>query len=204
LPFGGKTEEREEMGKKIRAAQASLVATFLAAAGAGAAKAAPQSSAKPDSSGDPAAIHWGDQLIRFLKIDGFPAYFKYAGFAQLAQFYKERLLTDTAAMYFKYRDDVNNFLTLYQKAEAGPLTGLLFGLEQYNKADDAQPLLDYLKEKGNLDNYAKFQKVYLDLAEVARGDEGAGSALEFFQKVTGIVTVPDFESTDDGTTTSLG
>jgi hypothetical protein len=189
------------MGKKIRAAQASLVATFLAAAGAGAAKAAPQSPASPG--GGPAAINWGDQLIRFLKIDGFPAYFKYAGFAQLAQFYKVRLLSDTAAMYFKYGDDVNNFLKLYQKAEAGPLTGLLFGLEQYNKADDEQPLLDYLKEKGNLDNYAKFRKVYLDLAEVARGDEGAGSALEFFQKVTGIVSVPDFESTDDGTTTSV-
>jgi hypothetical protein len=181
------------MGKKIRAAQASLVATFLAAAGTAAAKAAPQSSL---SSNAPTGsqINWGDQFIRFLKLDGFPAYYKVDGFAQLAQYYKLRLLTDTATMYLKYGDDVNNLLSLYYKANAGPLDGLLVGLEQYNKADNEQPLLDYLKVEGNLENYSKFQKVYTDLTEVARSDKTGGSALEFFQKMTGIVDVPDFNS----------
>jgi hypothetical protein len=184
------------MGKKIRAAQASLVATFLAAAGASSAKAMHSSSAPTRAAAGAAQINWGNQLIRFLKLDGFPAYFKYGGFGQLAQFYKAQLLADTATMYNKYTDDVSNLLALYHKAGAGPLRGLLFGLEQYNKADDEQPLLDYLKVEGNLDNYFKFQKVYSDLVEVARSDGKAGSALEFFQKVTGIVDVPNFESGD--------
>jgi hypothetical protein len=189
------------MGKKIRAAQASLVATFLAAGGAATAKAMHAGSARPANTiGGSSAINWGDQLIRYLKLDGFPAFLKVDGFAQLAQFYKEQLLSDAATMYLKFGDDVSNVLTLYQKADAGPLAGILIGLEQYNKAQNAQPLLDYLKIKGNLDNYVKFQKVYLDLAQVARGDEEKGSALDFYIKLTGISSVPSPEQLGGGTT----
>jgi hypothetical protein len=189
------------MGKKIRAAQASLVATFLAAGGATAAKAMHAGSARPANTiGGSSAINWGDQLIRYLKLDGFPAFLKVDGFAQLAQFYKEQLLSDAATMYLKFGDDVSNVLTLYQKADAGPLAGILIGLEQYNKAQNAQPLLDYLKIKGNLDNYVKFQKVYFDLAQVARGDEEKGSALDFYIKLTGISSVPSPEQLGGGTT----
>jgi hypothetical protein len=193
------------MGKKIRAAQASLVATFLAAGGAATAKAMHGSSARPANTiGGSSAINWGDQLIRYLKLDGFPAYLKFDGFAQLAMFYKEQLLSDAATMYLKYGDDVSNVLTLYQKADAGPLAGILIGLEQYNKAQNAQPLLDYLKIKGNLDNYVKFQKVYMDLAQVARGDGEKGSALDFYIKLTGISSVPSPEQLSGGPTDTAG
>ncbi len=177
------------MGKKIRVAQASLVATFLAASGAATAKAFHAKSAgKTATIGG--SINWGDQLIRYLKLDGFPAYLKFVGFEQLTQYYKAQLLFDAAALYQKHELDVNNALALYQKADGGPLAGILIGLEQYNKAQNAQPLTDYLKIKGNLDNYVKFQKVYNDLAEVARSDGENGSALDYYIKLTGIASVP--------------
>ena len=180
------------MGRKIRAAQASLVATFLAAGGAATAKAMHAKSAAGKAiTINGASINWGDQLIRYIKLDGFPSYFKVDNFAQLAQYYKAQLLSDAATLYFKYSEDVNNVLALYQKADGGPLTGILIGLEQYNKAQNAQPLIEYLKaDKSNLDNYFKFFKVYNDLTQVARADGEKGSALDFYIKLTGISSVP--------------
>ncbi len=117
------------MGRKMRAAKASLVAAFLAAGGAATAKAVPAGTAKPANTiGGSSAISWGDPLIRFLKLDGFPAYLKIDGFAQLAQYYKLHLLADTATLYDKYPDQVAGLLDLYHKADAGPLSGILIGL----------------------------------------------------------------------------
>jgi hypothetical protein len=195
------------MGKKIRAAQASLVATFLAAGGAATAKAMHAKAARPANTiGGSSAINWGDQLVRFMKLDGFPAYLKFDGFAQLAQFYKEQILNDAATLYLKYSDDVANVLSLYQKADAGPLAGILIGLEQFNKAQNAQPLLDYLKIKGNLENYVKYDKWFTDLQAVARSDGEKGSALDFYAKMTGIASVPSPEqlSGGGGDVTSIG
>lgn len=184
------------MGRKIRAAQASLVATFLAASGAATAKAFHAKSTGKAVTISGASINWGDELIRYLKLDGFPAYLKVEGFAQLAQYYKAQLLSDAQALYLKYADDVSNALALYHKADGGPLAGILIALEQYNK-DNPQPLADYLKIKGNLDNYIKFQKVYNDLVQVARADGEKGSALDFYIKLTGISSVPSPDSFGD-------
>src|SRR5204862_424840 len=139
------------MGRKIRAAKASLVAAFVAAGGAATAKSVSAASAAEPSAPVASQVNWGDQLVRFLKLDGFPAYFKVDEFAQLAQFYKASLLSDASALYYKYPDQVSALLDLYQKADAGPLSGILIGLETYWKADDIQPLLDYLKTPGALD-----------------------------------------------------
>jgi hypothetical protein len=186
------------MGKKIRAAQASLVATFLAAGGAATAKAMHSTSARPANTVGSASINWGDQLVRFMKLDGFPAFMKIDGFAQLAQFYKDQLLSDAAALYMKYPDDVANVLALYQKADGGPLAGILVGLEQFYKEQNAQPLLDYLKIKGNIDNYVKYDKWFTDLQAVARSDGDKGSALDFYIKMTGIAAVPSPEQLAGG------
>lgn len=174
------------MGKKIRAAKASLVAVFLAAGGTAAAKAVPASSARPANTiGGAAAINWGDPLIRFLKLDGFPAYLKIDGFAQLAQFDKSSLLSDAAVLYQKCALQVDDLLALYHKADAGPLTGILIGLEQFYKEDTMQPLLDYLNNTpGAMDAYLKFENFFSALRENASG------AFQFFYKETGIAGNP--------------
>ncbi len=171
------------MGRKIRAAKASLVAAFLAAGGVTATTA----NAKTAGQGSPPSsvqINWGDQFVRFLKLDGFPAYLKIDGFAQ---FYKERstLLADATAFYYKHTDVVDAVLALYQKADAGPLAGILIGLEQYYKEDNIQPLLDYLRSSdAAYGNYFKFQTFlsYLKL--------DSPSLFDFFYKETGIAGNP--------------
>ena len=179
------------MGRKIRAAKASLVAAFVAAGGAAAAGAVPGKSAHQARHTLTAAefpVKWGDPLIRFLKLDGFPAYFKYDGFAQLSNYYKDRLLSDVAVVYDKYSAQANDLLSLYHKANAGPLTGILIGLETYWKQDgNIQPLLDYLKTPGAMDAYVKFWSVLDAFQKVA---PAGGGAFEFFVKETGIVANP--------------
>lgn len=183
------------MGRKIRAAKASLVAAFLAAGGAATAHAVPASSAKPANTiGGKTTIDWGDQLVRFLKLDGFPAYLKVDGFAQLAQYYKAQLLADAAALYIKYPDRVAGVLELYQKADAGPLSGILIGLEQFYKEKNIEPLLDYLKTPGAMDAYIKFESFFSALQEVSR----EGGAFQFFYKETGIAGNPLAQLTDGG------
>ena len=134
------------MGKKIQAAKASLVAAFLAAGGGAVAKSLATPSAAPAAAAASASdVSLGDQLVRFLKLDGFPAYLKAPDFAQLENFYKPQLVATAGDLYLKYDSAVEGVLSLYQKANAGPLTGILIGLEKYWKQDDLKPLLDYLK-----------------------------------------------------------
>ena len=182
------------MGRKIQAAKASLVAAFLAASGAAAQKAV----ATPPS--DPAAasassVSWGDPLLRFIKLDGFPSFWKAQDFAALTNFYKPQLSASVADLYFKYDDQVNDVLALYQKADQGPLGGILIGLEQFWKEDNLKPLLATLKEPGAMDAYIKFTSFYKAMGQVS--PEGGG-ALEFFQKNTGILGDPlqNNENTD--------
>jgi hypothetical protein len=191
------------MGTKIRAAKASLVAAFLAAGGAAAANAVPASSAKPALTiSGKTTVNWGDQLIRFLKLDGFPSYLKIDGFAQLAQYYKPQLLADATALYIKYPDQVAGVLELYQKADAGPLSGILIGLEQFYKEKNIEPLLDYLKAPGAMDAYIKFEGFFSALQEVSREGQGA---FQFFYKETGIAGNPLAQFTDGGgDVTSVG
>src|SRR4051812_7193402 len=176
------------MGKKIQAAKASLVAAFLAASGGVAAKATASPASGPAAAaGATTGISWGDPLIRFLKLDGFPAFWKAQDFAQLDNFYKPQLTASVADLYFKYDDQVKDVLALYQKADQGPLGGILIGLEQFYKEDNIRPLLDTLKEQTAIDAYVKFQSFYSAMRQVS--PEGGG-ALEFFQKTTGILGDP--------------
>jgi hypothetical protein len=169
------------MGKKIRAAKASLVAAFLAAGGGAAATA---SNAQAKNPGPP-SVSWGDPMIRFLKLDGFPAYIKFDGFAQLANFYKERLVSDVSALYLKYEDQTAALLDIYQKDHT-QLTGILIGLETYYKEQNIEPLLSYLKQPGAQDAYVKFWTVLNDLQAIS-GREGA---FGFFMNETGILADP--------------
>jgi hypothetical protein len=184
------------MGRKIRAAKASVVAAFLAASGAAAAKAVPThatKSAKPASGtikDDTAS--WGDPLIRFLKLDGFPAYLKFDGFAQLANYYKPQLVSEVPTLYLKDADQVAGLLDMYQKANAGPLSGILIGLEQYYKHQDIGPLLDYIKDADGLANYVK----WTDFLSALERD--APDAFQFFYKETGIAGDPLQKPTDGG------
>lgn len=183
------------MGRKIRAAQTSLVAAFVAAGGAAAAGAVPGKSAQPARhTATVTFINWGDPLIRFWKLDGFSSYFKYDGFAQLAQYYKVSLLRDAATMYDKWRPQVSDLLDLYHKAGAGPLAGILIGLETFYKEDgNVKPLLDYLKTPGAMDAFVKFEKFFSALQTVSRED--GNDAFSFFVKMTGIAGNP-LQSTD--------
>ena len=175
------------MGKKIRAAKASLVAAFLAAGGTAAATATKAKAANPG----PAQVSWGDPLIRFWKLDGFADYFKYDGFAQLANFYKPQLIADASAMYDKYLKDTSALLDIYQKDHT-QLTGILIGLETYYKEKNIEPLLSFLEQPGAQDAYFKFWSVMNDLQAIS-GREGA---FGFFIKETGIVADPLQRSTD--------
>jgi len=178
------------MGRKIRAAKASLVAAFVASGGAAAASAVPGKSAQPTrhTFTVTSPVSWGDPLIRFVKLDGFPSYLKQDGFAQLANYYKASLLSDAAALYDKYRPQVDDLLSLYQKANAGPLAGILIGLETYWKQDgNIKPLLDYLKTPGAMDAYFKFWSVLDAFQKVS---PAGGGAFEFFVKETGIAGNP--------------
>jgi hypothetical protein len=183
------------MGRKIRAAKASLVAAFLATSGAATAKAMHGSSARPANTiGGSASVNWGDPVIRFLKLDGFAAYLKLDGSAQLAMFYKEQLLSDTASLYDKWMPQVNDLLALYHKASGGPLEGILIGLETFYKENNIQPLLDYLKLPGAMDAYLKFEGFFSALQAVNREGQGA---FQFFYKETGIAGNP-LEQFGDG------
>ena len=138
------------MGRKIRAAQASLVATFLAAGGAATAKAMHSSSARPANTiGGSVSVNWGDQMIRFLKLDGFSPYLKYDGSAQLAMYYKAQLISDTETLYLKYGDKVGGVLDLYSKGNNDALAGALNALEQYWKADDSKAFFDWITTPGS-------------------------------------------------------
>jgi hypothetical protein len=176
------------MGKKIRAAQASLVAAFLAAGGAAAATAGATDSATSDEviRGVP-LTGWGDPLIGLIKLDGFPAYMKYDGSELLALSYKGGLLADADALYAKTAPLVYDLLSLYQKAYAGPLAGILIGLEAYAKEGNLEPLLSYLESSRDaLAAYQTFATFFSALKEVS----GEGGAFEFFGKETGIVDLP--------------
>jgi len=175
------------MGKKIRAAKASLVAAFLAAGGTAAATASKAKAVNPG----PTQVSWGDPLIRFWKLDAFPSYFKVDNFAQLANFYKAQLISDASAMYFKYSEQTSALLDIYQKDHA-QLEGILIGLEQYWKLNNIEPLLSYLKDPAAMNAYIKFWDVMHDLQAIS-GDKGA---FGFFIKQTGILADPLQRSTD--------
>lgn len=175
------------MGRKIQAAKASLVAAFLAASGGVAAKAIAAPASDPATASAATGVSWGDPLIRFLKLDGFPAFWKAQDFAQLDNFYKPQLPASVADLYLKFGDQVNDVLALYQKADQGPLGGIVTGLEQFYKEDNIKPLLDTLKEQGSMDAYLKFESFYSAMQRVS--PEGGG-ALEYFQKLTGILGDP--------------
>jgi len=175
------------MGRKIQAAKASLVAAFLAASGGVAAKAVASPPSDPAAASAATSVSWGDPLIRFIKLDGFPAFWKSQDFAQLNNFYKPQLTASVADLYFKYDDQVSDVLALYQKVNQGPLGGILIGLEQFYKEDNIKPLLDTLKEQGAMDAYIKFESFYSAMRQVS--PEGGG-AFEYFQKLTGILGDP--------------
>ncbi len=171
------------MGRKSRAAKASVVAAFVAAGGtvgtALPAEAAPAAPAVSSSQ-----VQWGDALVRFLKLDGFPAYLKDDGFAQ---YYKnlEASLPELSGLYLEDGQAVDDLLALYYKANNGPLAGVLIGLEQYYKYQDMAPLTDYLKSSTDaFDAYYKFQTLLTAL----RRD--ASDVFAFFYKETGIAGNP--------------
>jgi len=168
------------MGRKIRAAKASIVAAFLAAGGATAAKAADPGSVQ---------VNWGDQLVRFIKLDGFPDYSKAFDSAALTLYYKQQILDDASDMYVKYGQKVSDVLSYYNKANGGLLSGILIGLEQYYKVNDVGPLLEYIKETpGAMDAYIKYDGFVEALQGEARDDaaKGQSSALDYYIKLTGI------------------
>jgi hypothetical protein len=178
------------MGRKARAAKASLVAAFLAAGGAAAtAKAGPAShaskagaSAARSNSGG--TLQWGSALVRFLKLDGFPAYLKIENFTQ---YYKELSLSQLSDFYSKDTSAIIGVLDLYQKggtANGSLLEGILIGLEQYNKFDNRDALDNFFKRDGALDAYLKYRDFFLAMREDAR------NAFDFYYKITGIAEVP--------------
>ncbi len=185
------------MGTKIRAAKTSLVAAFLAAGGTAAAKAAPSASAphSPSRAGVANPLHhyvkitWGDALIRFLKLDGFPAYLKIDNFAQLTNYYKDALLSDAATLHDAWPSKISPLLDLYQKANGGLLSGILIGLEQYFKLEDKEALFTYLYgTPGALEAYSKLEDFWNALQTV--GSDEKKSAFDYFQKLTGISELP--------------
>ena len=185
------------MGKKIRAAKASIVAAFLAAGGATAAKA---------SNPGPQQINWGDQLVRFIKLDGFPDYMKATDSAALTNFYKDAIVGDATDLYVKYGQKISDVLSYYNKANAGLLSGILIGLEQFYKAKNIEPLLEYIKETpGAMDADIKFDGFVQALQGEARDDAAKeqSSALDYYMELTGIDVgiegqLPAVQSTDDG------
>lgn len=178
------------MGRKIRAAKASLVAAFVAAGGAAAATTHARPTAAPIQA---TTIKWGDPLVRFLKLDGFPAYLKIDGFAQ---YYKllstPDALQELSRFYEKWRPQVDDVLSLYHKANGGPLQGILIGLEQYFKYDNIQPLLSYIKGEDAAQAYFKFETF---LGYLKRD---APNAFQFFVKETSIAGDPFQKDGTDG------
>ncbi len=128
-------------------------------------------------------MQWGDPLVRFLKLDGFPAYLKSDGFAQ---YYKDRTyLAQLSDLYQKDQSQVEDLLALYHKVNAGPLEGILIGLEQYYKQDqDVGALRDYLKAPGAMEAYLKFETFLSAL------QDEAPLAFDSFLKLTGIAGDP--------------
>jgi hypothetical protein len=179
------------MGRKIRAAKASLVAAFLATGGAAATAKAGSTSHSVKSAGASSAsasrdtLQWGHSLVRFLKLDGFPAYLKVDGFAD---YYKLLSLDELTSFYSKDTVQVDAVLALYQKAgtaNGSLLESMLNGLEQYWKYDKAAPLEAFFKQDGALDAYNKFTDFYFAL------EQDAVDAFAFFQKETGITGIPE-------------
>ena len=183
------------MGRKIRAAKASIVAAFLAAGGSAAAKAANPGSVQ---------VNWGDQLVRFIKLDGLPDYIKATDSAALTNFYKDAIVGDASEMYVKYGQKVYDVLSYYNKANAGLLPGIISGLEQFYKEKNLEPLLEYIKDTpGAMDAYIKFDGFVQALQGEARDDaaKGQSSALDYYIKLTGIDVgidgqLPAVQSTD--------
>ena len=186
------------MGRKIRGAKASLVAAFLATGGAAATAKADSTSqnagagasvSRPSMSHPLAQfskieLNWGSPLVRFLKLDGFPAYLKIDGFAQ---YYKLLSLQELSDFYSKDQSQVDAALALYQKGgtkAGGLLEGILIGLEQYWKFDDREPLLNFLKLDGAQEAYVKFADFFVAL------ETDAKAAFSFFNKETGIAGLP--------------
>ena len=173
------------MDRKTRAARTSLVAAFISAGGALAVPAPAQAAPAPQPAvaGD-TQVQWGDPLVRFLKLDGFPAYLKNDGFAQFYKYYKNSdLLSELSTLYSKHQTAVDGLLAMYHKVNAGPLDGILIGLSQYYKDKNLEPLREYVgSSKDAEDAYHKFQTFLGALASI---DEEP-VAFDFFQKVTGI------------------
>jgi hypothetical protein len=185
------------MGRKAQAAKASLVAAFVAAGGAAAtAKAHPSTQAGkvPASAASSRAdgLNWGSALVRFLKLDGFPAYLKIHGFAQ---YDKLLSLDELTSFYNKDRSQIDAVLALYQKggtANGSLLEGVLIGLEQYWKQNNSDALLNFLKIKGAQGAYDKFSDFFRALQADTK------DAFTFFYKETGIPELPAVQLPGDG------
>src|SRR4051794_15876632 len=110
---------------KTRAARTSVVAAFLSAGGTLAATAPAEAAPPPQPTvvATAAQVQLGDPLVRFLKLDGFPAYLKADGFGQYSKF-NETILPELAALYLKNGEQVDGLLALYHKVNAGPLGGI--------------------------------------------------------------------------------
>jgi hypothetical protein len=184
------------MGRKARAAKASLVAAFLAAGGAAAtAKAGPAShtaraGASAARSNTGGTLEWGSALVRFLKLDGFPAYLKVENFTQ---YYKELSLSELSDFYSKDTNAIIGVLDLYQKggtADGSLLRGILIGLEQYWKYDNSDALLNFIKGEGALDAYLKYRDFFVAM------ERDAKDAFSFYVKTTGIAGVPPVQEED--------
>jgi hypothetical protein len=181
------------MGRKSRAAKASLVAAFVAAGGAAAtakANESPQSArAKAPSRAKSSPLNWGSALSRFIKLDGFPSYLKIDGFAQ---YNKLLSLDELSAFYYKDQSQVDGLLALYQKGGKtdGLLEGILIGLEQYYKYDDRTALFNFIKGEDALNAYIKFSSFFRAMQADAK------NAFSFFYKETGILDVPAVQTGD--------
>ena len=130
--------------------------------------------------------------MRFLKLDGFPAYLKVTDFAQ---YYKLLSLDELSSFYVKDADQVDGVLALYQKGgtrSGSLLEGILIGLEQYLKYENTEPLLSLLKSEDAQAAYLKFEEFFTALQRDAK------DAFSFFQKETGITGLPAVQLPEEG------
>jgi len=184
------------MGRKARAARASLVAAFLATGGAAATAKAGQAShaaragARAARANTGAGLEWGSPLARFIKLDGFPAYLKIENFAQ---YYKFLSLSELSDFYAKDTSAIIGVLDLYKKggtANGSLLEGVLAGLEQYWKYDKADELLNFIKRDDAMDAYLKYRDFFVAM------EQDAKDTFTFYSKTTGIEGIPFLE--EDG------
>ncbi len=72
------------------------------------------------------------------------------------------------------------------------LEGILIGLEQYLKYQNTEPLLSFLKDADAQSAYLKFEDFFTALQRDAK------DAFSFFQKETGITSLPAVQLPEEG------